>query len=68
MTKSLIRLALIATVSIGSVSLAFAQQAPATEKKEVKTEVKTESKEKKKLVSKKKADEKKCCQVKVEKL
>ncbi|NTU50457.1 MAG: hypothetical protein HGA87_06240 [Desulfobulbaceae bacterium] len=80
MTQSIIRFALIATVAICTVSPAFGQQAPAAEKQEVKTEVKqesksgetkevkTEAKEKEKTVTKKKTNEKECCQMKVRKL
>lgn len=79
MTKSLIRLALITVVSICFVSEVFANP-PATEKQEVKTEVKqeaksnevkevqTEMKEKEKSATKKKANEKECCQMKIRKL
>ncbi|NTV45330.1 MAG: hypothetical protein HGB11_02110 [Chlorobiales bacterium] len=80
MTQSIIRFALIATVSIISVSPVFAQQAPVSEKQEIKTEVKqeiknveskeakTETKEKEKDNTKKKSSEKECCQMKVRKL
>lgn len=80
MSKSIVRLALIAVVAVSSITPAFADKGPSTEKTEVKTEVKqevksadakevkTEVKEKKKDVTKKKSEGKKCCQVKVENL